>query len=72
MTACSHYWLISPPSGPTSKGRCKICGAEREFKNSPIFEAGDYGKTARVLTQRLAVRKQPTDHNAISEMAYRE
>lgn len=31
---CRHYWLIESPQGPTSLGRCKHCGAEREFPNS--------------------------------------
>lgn len=31
---CSHHWLIEPPSGPTSHGRCKHCGDERYFINS--------------------------------------
>ena len=33
-TACRHYWLIEMPEGDTSKGRCKLCGSEREFSNS--------------------------------------
>jgi len=31
---CRHYWIIESPSGPTSKGVCKLCGAEKEFHNS--------------------------------------
>jgi len=31
---CRHYWLIESPSGPTSRGVCKFCGAEKEFRNS--------------------------------------
>lgn len=31
---CSHHWIIASPDGPTSWGRCKYCGAEREFLNS--------------------------------------
>ena len=31
--ACTHHWLIAPPSGPTSKGVCRDCGATREFRN---------------------------------------
>jgi len=31
---CRHHWLIETPRGATSKGRCKRCGAEREFRNS--------------------------------------
>ena len=30
---CVHYWIIESPKGPTSKGVCKYCGAEREFLN---------------------------------------
>jgi hypothetical protein len=30
---CRHHWLIDPPSGPTSHGQCRLCGAEREFSN---------------------------------------
>ena len=31
---CHHYWLIESAEGPTSKGVCKFCGAEKEFSNS--------------------------------------
>lgn len=34
ITACRHHWLIEAPSGPTSRGRCRRCGEEREFTNS--------------------------------------
>jgi len=30
---CCHYWLVESPNGPTSKGTCKFCGAEKEFEN---------------------------------------
>lgn len=30
---CAHHWIIEPPTGPTSKGYCKLCGAEKEFDN---------------------------------------
>ena len=29
-----HYWIIQAAEGPTSKGVCKLCGAEKEFLNS--------------------------------------
>ena len=35
---CRHHWLIESPHGATSMGICKVCGAEREFRNS----AGDF------------------------------
>ena len=31
---CQHHWLIESPQGAMSKGRCKRCGEEREFRNS--------------------------------------
>jgi hypothetical protein len=31
---CRHHWRIDAPNGATSMGRCKICGAVREFANS--------------------------------------
>lgn len=34
VTACRHHWLIESPHGPTSLGRCKLCGAQKEFRNS--------------------------------------
>ncbi|MDO8567414.1 MAG: hypothetical protein Q7R57_01715 [Dehalococcoidales bacterium] len=31
---CHHFWLIDSAKGPTSRGRCKVCGATREFYNA--------------------------------------
>ena len=28
------HWVIEPPNGPVSTGKCKKCGAQKEFKNS--------------------------------------
>jgi hypothetical protein len=30
---CVHHWIIDSPEGPTSFGRCKLCGATAEFTN---------------------------------------
>jgi hypothetical protein len=32
--ACRHHWIIEAANGPTSQGRCKHCGAERDFFNT--------------------------------------
>ena len=29
-----HHWVIEPPEGPRSLGRCRRCGLERSFANS--------------------------------------
>ncbi len=39
ITKCSDnnencHWIIEPPNGPVSSGKCKKCGIEKEFKNS--------------------------------------
>ena len=31
---CPHHWIIDTPNGALSGGRCKRCGAVREFRNS--------------------------------------
>ena len=38
-TTCQHYWIIDVPNGPTSIGRCRKCGTQREFQN--IVDAPD-------------------------------
>jgi len=30
---CRHHWVIEAASGPISRGRCRVCGAEKEFQN---------------------------------------
>ena len=29
-----HFWQIESPNGPTSEGRCRVCGQRRTFSNS--------------------------------------
>ena len=29
----AHRWLIEEANGPTSRGTCRVCKAERVFKN---------------------------------------
>jgi len=36
-TKCKHYWIIESPDGPTSRGVCKYCGVEEEFKNYALY-----------------------------------
>jgi hypothetical protein len=31
---CTHVWMIASPNGPTSRGVCQNCGAEKNFPNS--------------------------------------
>ncbi len=38
VPACLHHWVIEPPNGPLSQGKCQICQEVREFKNSIPWE----------------------------------
>ena len=38
---CHHEWLIASPSGPSSKGACRLCGEKREFLN--YIEGSSWG-----------------------------
>jgi hypothetical protein len=31
---CVHRWVIESPNGETSRGRCRYCGAEKDFPNA--------------------------------------
>ena len=33
VAECRHHWLVESPSGPTSMGICRICGAVKLFEN---------------------------------------
>ena len=33
MEKHAHHWIIEEPTGPVSKGVCKLCGASQEFSN---------------------------------------
>jgi hypothetical protein len=33
---CIHIWMIDSPNGPTSYGRCRLCGAVTQFYNTLI------------------------------------
>lgn len=34
LAVCRHHWVIETPNGAVSRGRCKRCGSENEFRNS--------------------------------------
>ncbi len=33
LSECRHHWIIESPTGPVSRGICRLCDAIREFKN---------------------------------------
>jgi hypothetical protein len=44
-STCRHHWVIGTPAGPTSEGRCKLCGTSRSFNN--VFEDVIQSREAR-------------------------
>jgi len=50
---CTHHWIIESPTGPTSRGVCKYCGAEREFANywGDFYWEDDISSLASILSR---------------------
>ena len=47
--ACVHWYILPKPSGPTITGRCKYCGAERDFLSGSVaWERSDFTKDAHL------------------------
>jgi hypothetical protein len=36
--SCTHHWLIETPNGEFSRGRCKKCGAKKQFRNANVLD----------------------------------
>ena len=52
--ACVHHWRLEPNDKPVSCGRCKLCGAERDFANGLTWDGADaYGHAWRHYPQAL-------------------
>lgn len=51
---CRHHWVIDSALGPVSKGRCRNCGIEKEFKN--YLEATPWGEDLSPLSSTMASR----------------
>lgn len=44
--ACCHHWIIEYTEEPTSKGVCRLCGAEKVFENHVVFPAKEVERSA--------------------------
>ncbi len=58
VPTCQHHWIIETPRGAISKGLCKRCGSEREFRNS----ANDYvweDDSSHSYNNRTGIRPTP-------------
>lgn len=67
---CRHDWVIQPAAGPLSIGVCRICGAQREFKNfvgDPLWD--DYNLVARsTLGSSKVVAREVEGHEEFQGM----
>jgi hypothetical protein len=62
---CRHYWVIEDASGPTSRGVCKFCGAEKEFLNSwPDSRAKEQNNRVFELPNLLDVESDSESEDA--------
>ncbi len=50
---CSHQWIIKPPEGPVSIGRCRLCGEERKLSNS-----GETRVNWALLSREARIRRE--------------
>ena len=53
--SCRHHWIIEYTEEPTSKGVCRLCGAERVFENHVTLPAKGmerHGEAGRPQAER--------------------
>lgn len=56
---CRHHWIIEAPRGTLSNGRCKLCGEERQFRNSANDYIWDDDSSSSGYGSWRAVRSTP-------------
>ncbi len=59
-TQCAHHWIIEAPDGPRSKGKCQLCGEEKEFSNSAEYMVTNWNSDP-------AISRAPQPEEAESE-----
>ena len=37
---CVHHWVLEPPRGELTAGRCKKCGKEKDFTGETSYRIG--------------------------------
>lgn len=59
---CRHHWIIDSAVGPVSKGRCRTCGVEKEFRN--YIETVPWGEDTTLsylVSSRIPISVVSTD-----------
>lgn len=60
------HWIIDPPNGPVSTGKCKKCGEQKEFKNSVEFSSW-YGSKSDFDSKKKKTEKDKKDKKTDSK-----
>jgi hypothetical protein len=59
---CRHFWVIDVANGPVSRGKCKYCGARKDFYNAfPQFNPLKKGPNPFNLPELPAVESREDD-----------
>ena len=69
-TTCAHHWVIETPAGPLSHGCCKLCGQDREFRNSPdnpFYWEDDASRKAAAATSNATPKPAASTNTEGSE-----
>lgn len=67
---CQHHWLIESPHGAMSRGRCKRCGEEREFRNSATdYLWEDESSSGYNAWRGVRARKTTTEEEEVTTSA---
>jgi len=67
---CCHYWIIESAAGPASKGVCKFCGAQKEFKNYLLdcLEEDEEKYQEWLRRQRYDKKEKKPDEHILSRL----
>ena len=65
---CQHHWMIDIAGGPESRGVCRICGAERLFKNALDRVEWDNGESTSAVTPRISVAAASSDDESADDL----
>ncbi|RLC94605.1 MAG: hypothetical protein DRI39_02330 [Chloroflexi bacterium] len=60
---CCHHWIIEGGTSLTSKGVCKFCGMQKQFKNT--YKSKSSGDSAEKGTRRRARRKKESSEDVM-------
>ena len=65
---CQHHWMIDVAGGPESRGVCRICGAERLFKNALDRVEWDNGEFTSAVAPGISVAAASSDDESADDL----